>query len=274
VNQDSDSTQPRSILKYFGAELQRLREHAEMTQAELAKKLCYSVDLLRSVEQGRRVPSLRFAEQCDELLENDGALTRLWQLVHAERLPSWLLDYVGMEQDAVGLRFFETQCIPGLLQTEAYMRAMLSAGRARCEHDLIEELVSVRLRRQEALRREQPPHIWAIIDESVLTRPVGGRDVMNHQLRHLAESVDPPAIVVQVLPCEAYEQLPLTGAFFGLCFRDSPDVYFIDAPVGSGHFITDPDRVSRCTVNFDLLRAAALPAAASVTRIIEAIKEA
>jgi transcriptional regulator with XRE-family HTH domain len=272
-NQNPYSSQSNSVLKYFGSELARLRERAGMSQPQFAKIICYSVDLLRSVEQGRRIPTVEFAQQCDRALDSGGALGRIWQLVHEERVPAWLRDFAAMEEAATELRSFEMQCFPGLLQTEDYVRSVMSVGRTKTDHELIEGAISARLARQQVLQRSKPPQFWALIDEGLLHRAVGGRNVMRQQLQHLLDVSDPPAVVVQVLPYEASMTAPPTGPFLGLSFEDSPDVLFSDSVIGPGLFITDPVRVKRGNVMFDLLRAAALPTDASEARIIEAIKE-
>jgi hypothetical protein len=210
---------------------------------------------------------------CDRALDGDGALTRLWPLVHAERLPSWLKDYVEMEESASKLRLFETQCVPGLLQTEAYAHAIIAAGRGKVDQEAVDELVTARIARQAIFSRKNPPAVWVIVDESVLHRRICSHNVMNDQLTHLLDIIDPPNLVVQVLPYDACMNVPQVVPFTGMSFADSPDTFYVNTPGGGGNFVISPDAVQRCNVVFDLLRAAAMPPELTVDRLLAAIKE-
>src|ERR1700722_946418 len=162
-----------SVPAYFGAELRRLRKLSGLSQEELGAKINYTGALVIMIEMALRTPSLQFAEMCDRVLETDGALARLWPLVNKTIYPSWFQGFVKLEAAATAILYFEAQNVPGLLQTEGYARAMLQA----CWSEDVEQRVTARLDRQQILERPSTPLVWAILDEAVLRRPVGGRDV-------------------------------------------------------------------------------------------------
>ena len=142
-----------SVLAYFGSELRRFRTAADMTQGQLGEAINYTGALVGLVETAKRTPAREFAELCDEVLNTDGALIRLWPLLNRAVYPSWFRGYVDLEATATRILSFDVQLVPGLLQTENYARAVLLAGR----HPNIDELVAARLDRQHILNQQHPP---------------------------------------------------------------------------------------------------------------------
>ena len=165
-----------SALSLFAAELQAARAKAGVSRDELAERINYSPSLIGMIETTRRVPSLDFAKRCDEVLATTGTLTRLQHHLRMAPFPSWFRPFAQHEAKATSLRTFELALVPGLLQTADYARALLST-RVGATEDEIEQLVAARLERQTILARDDPPLLWVVIDEGVLRRPVGGRDV-------------------------------------------------------------------------------------------------
>jgi hypothetical protein len=156
--------------------------------------------------------------------------------------------------------------VPGLLQTEAYARAILSTRMGATAEEL-DEAVAARMERQRILDREHPPELWVILDEAVLRRPVGGADVMRGQLARLAEAARRPHIAIQVIPFGAGAHEGLRGGAFVVAdFDGAATVAYQDA-ASSGHIIEDATDVEALAVTWDTLRLDALPRAASVDLI-------
>ena len=148
----------------------------------------YSPSLVAHVETGSRAPSLDFARRCDEALGSGGLLARLQPLARSAAYPAWFRDWVEIEREATALRWFEPLLIPGLLQTEEYARAVLAAAHPASPEAEVERLVSARMDRQAILDAAEPLLLWVILDEGVVTRPVGGPAVMRAQLDRLIEA--------------------------------------------------------------------------------------
>jgi hypothetical protein len=169
--------------------------------------------------------------------------------------------YVGLESEAAVIHTFESQFIPGLLQTEDYARAVIRAGQARPDPDTLERRVSARMARQEILARAEPPEIWAVLDEPVVSRPVGGPDVTREQLRHLIELSTRPntTLTLQVLPLSVGAHPGMNGPFVILEFqgpKDPPMIYLETAT--DGLYLEEPSDIERYTLRFNHLVARAL----------------
>ncbi len=141
----------------------------------------------------------------------------------------------------------------GLLQTEEYARAVLATGMP----DDLEGLVAARMERQRILQREQPPLAWAILDEAVLHRPVGGREVMRNQLARLLDLTSHRWMRIQVLPFVAGEHSSLAGSFNMLRFDDDPDLIYTEDLI-SGHMTANPETIREASRRYAHVQAAAL----------------
>jgi hypothetical protein len=153
-----------------------------------------------------------------------------WWTYYTDILPGWFETYLGLESAAVAIRSFEAQFVPGLFQTEDYARAVTRLGHQTAPTEEIERRVGLRLKRQEVLARPQPPRIWAVMDEAVLRRPIGGTAVMGAQLRRLVEAAQLPGVTLQVVPFAQGGHAAASGSFSILRFaeRDLPDVVYIE----------------------------------------------
>ena len=180
----------------FGAELRFYRTRAGLSQKDLAARATVSHDVISKIETGERPPAGDFPPRLDAVPELDtrGALTRLWDHLkkgHKQRLYGWFQQWAGIEARATVRRWYEPLVVPGLLQTEDYARAILSA-RPDGNLDDLDEQVAARLARQAILDRTGAPQLWCILDEGVLHRAIGGSKVMRSQLYHLAEVAEHP----------------------------------------------------------------------------------
>jgi transcriptional regulator with XRE-family HTH domain len=252
-----------SAMSMFSEELRRARARAGLTQDQLADKIGYSPSLVAHVETGTRAPSADFARHADEALDTGGLLSRLQPLVRSEAYPAWFRDWVEIEREATTLRWFEPLLIPGLLQTEEYARAVLQAAHPASGDDEVERLVSARMDRQSILTKDKPPLLWVIIDEGVLTRPVGGTQVMREQVDRLIGAARRPKILLQILPLGAGAHAGLDGHFVLASFDGAPDVAYLNNAL-AGQVAERPEDVARVALLYDILKAEALSPRASV----------
>lgn len=263
-----------SPLRVFGAMLAYYRARAGMTPEQLGERIYLSGSQIRKVEAGTRTPTEDLAKACEGLPELgcNGALTELYAIL-SEKLkrrayPGWFADWPDKEARARRLRSFELVVVPGLLQTEAYARAVLST-RVGATEDEIDEAVAARLARQQILERDHPPELWAILDEGVLRRPVGGPDVMRGQLTRLVAMARRPHIVVQAIPLAAGPHQGLNGGAFVIAdFTDAATIAYQDTAV-SGQIIEDASEADALAHTWDTLRLEALPRATSLSLIEE-----
>jgi transcriptional regulator with XRE-family HTH domain len=251
-------------LKFFGAELRRARAAAGLSQDQLGQRLGYSGAQVGKVETGERAPSEDFVQGCDRALPGAGGLfARIYQL--ARRWdgghPSWFAEWVEFERRATSLCWWEPLLIPGLLQTADYARAILAAG-PRTSEDKLAELVTARLERQTIFERATPPAFWVALDEAVLHRLIGSRQIMHDQLQQLAEVSQNPNITVQIVPAGVGAHAGLLGGFAIASFDDAPSTVYMETP-DQGQTTGLPSVVGKLSLTFDTLRADALPRGAS-----------
>nr|WP_202553872.1 helix-turn-helix transcriptional regulator [Streptomyces sp. SID4936] len=254
-------------MDYYGWELRRQREAACLKQGQLGDIIFCTGSLIGQVETTKKVPTRDFSERVDAALATDGMFSRLIGLVLRSQLPAWFQPYADMEAKAAYISTYQSQVVYGLLQTEEYARAVLATGMP----DDLENLVAARMERQRILEREHPPLIWVILDEAVLHRPIGGRDVMRRQLLHLLEFADHRWMRIQVLPFAAGEHTSLDGSFTTMRFESDPDIVYTEDIV-SGHMTASPDTVREAALRYAHLQATALPveeSAALITRVME-----
>jgi len=259
-----------SALALFAAELQAARARAGMSRDELAARINYSPSLVGMVESMRRVPRLDFAQRCDEALATTGTFARLHEHLRTAPFPSWFRPFVQHEAEATALHWFEQTLVPGLLQTADYARALLKTRVGASEED-VDQAVAARLERQAILERDEPPLLWVIMDEAVLRRPVGGADVMQIQVEHLAEMAGRTSVVIQVIPYIVGAHEGVNGAFVIADFATSPSIVYLETAL-TGLVVERPEDVASVRLTYDTLRSEALPRAASLDLLREVAK--
>ncbi|MGW7461588.1 helix-turn-helix domain-containing protein [Streptomyces sp. NPDC054797] len=256
-----------SPLDYYAYELRRLREAAGLKLGQLGDIIYCTGSLVGMIEHTKRVPTRDFSERVDAALGTDGHFSRLVGLVLRSVLPSWFQAYAEMEARATFISTYQAQVVPGLLQTEAYARAVLATGLP----ERLDEVVAARMERHRILRREVSPMVWVVLDEGVLHRPIGGRGVMHGQLAHLLSFDDNRWVQIQVLPYAAGEHAGLIGSFNSLRFAKDPEIVYTE-DLMSGHMTANPDAVREAALRYAHLQAAALSvedSAALITRVME-----
>jgi hypothetical protein len=153
-----------------------------------------------------------------------------WWHHFSDILPSWFQAYLGLEAAASLIRTYEIQFVPGLLQTRDYARGVIVLGHSGASEADVERRVELRRNRQQILDRPEPPQLWAVVDEAVLRRPIGGIDVMRAQLEALIEASQQPHIRLQIIPFNAGGHAAAGGPFAILRFPEPelPDVVYVE----------------------------------------------
>jgi transcriptional regulator with XRE-family HTH domain len=235
----------------LGAELRRLRNGAGLHLDQVAVQLRCSTSKISRLETGKGIPKPADVRELIKIygVAADTERDMLLSLVRESRTEGWwesytdgvaperfFLDstgrYAALEADAVGLRAFDLSVLHGLLQTEDYARAVLAGQLPRRSRQEIDQLVELRMRRQEALRRPSPLRLDMVVDESVLARTVGGRAVMAGQMHRLLQVMELPAVTIRVFPFGAGVDRAHMGHFVIL---DIPDDLGSTVVYSEGH---------------------------------------
>ena len=282
--QDGSPTVLRMIL---ARQLQALREKAGMSYEQAAAAIYSSEWTIRRVERAEgglkplTVKSLLQAYGVTDPGEIDAfvglardASKPGWWHSYDDVLPAWFRTAVGLEESANLIRAYEPQVVPGLLQTEGYIRAITAASFPAAPDDFTERSVALRLTRQHLLSRPGPPRYWVVMDETVLRRPIGGRKVMRAQLEHLTQIAERPNITIQVIPFAAGWHPALYGMFniFRFPAEQLPDIVYTEALTGA-YYLNKPDESARYTEALDRMAAQAATPDHTITVLREILKE-
>jgi len=258
-----------SALSYFSSELRRLRNGAGLSQKELAEQVFFAVSLIGMCETAIRVPSLEFVERCDQVLNGDGVLTRLWPLVNREAYPKNFRAFVDLEAAATEIHSYDPHIVDGLVQTEDYARAVLSRWH---EGNDLDEKVAARIRRQDLLEGDKPPFLALMLDEVALRHPVGGPEVMRRQLARLIAISHRARVLVQVLPVNASIKADLGAHLTILSFAEGSPVALVEC-YGRSQLLGTAEDVTRCRVSYDRGAADALSPEASRDMIASLLED-
>jgi transcriptional regulator with XRE-family HTH domain len=169
-----------------------------------------------------------------------------WWQHYGDVLPPWFRTYVDLESVATLIRTYEGQFIPGLLQTDDYMRAVVRGAHLDESSEEVGRRVRLRMARQTLLTGEQPPRLWAVVDEAAMRRPVGGREVMRSQMERLIEAAKLPNVTLQVLAFDAGAHPAMVGSFSVLRFPEEelPDVVYLEH-LTSALYLNKPEEVDQ-----------------------------
>lgn len=264
-----DVRSPTLRRRELGALLRKLRQDRGMTVEQVAERLLCSPSKVSRMETGQRGATARdIRDLCDIYEVTDPGQREHYTRLAAEGKQqgwwqSYELDYfatyVGLEQAATSLCYYLSSAIPGLLQTLDYASAMYRAGLpAEFTSKRADELIKVRLRRQEVLTREPPTQLKAIVDEAVLHRAVGGPGVMGAQLDHLIETAkEMPNVTLGVIPFAAGAHPAMDSNFTLLDFESAPPVVYVEGLMG-WLYLERPQEIARYRKVFDYLHVMAL----------------
>ncbi|MGA4798505.1 helix-turn-helix domain-containing protein [Streptomyces lavendulocolor] len=276
---------PTALKLILGGKLRELRVNAGLDPADVDLRLGFSRSKTSRIELGRHGCKPADAAALLRLygVDDEELLTEFQRLVAQSRRPDWwrsfsdvLSDFftplVALEGAAAIIRTYEPFYVPGLLQTPAYARAVIESGPARLLPHEIRRRVDLRQERQRQLDQPDAPRLWAVIDESVLMRTVGGPRVMREQLEHLANMMLRPHVTVQVAPLDVTASVGVgTGVtYLRFALGDLKDAVYIEHLTDST-FSQKPQTVEQYRDMLDRLGACALTPKESLVLLEERI---
>jgi hypothetical protein len=274
----------KAMARVLGNYLRALRESRGLTPAEAGRHIRAHASKISRMETAH--VSLK-PRDVDDLLvlygvgEREraeiGAMVQRsarpdWWQSYGEVVPDWLQGLIGLERDAHVIRTYETQFVPGLLQTPQYARAVVLSGHRLAPPDEIDQRVNLRLERQKRMNQPGAPVLWALIDQGVLYRPVGGADVMRDQLQFLVDSLRSPGVRLQIVSYEASAAATPGAAVTYLRFAQGflPDVVYLEH-MTSAVYVDRLDDLDKYRATLDELSALAATPAASRAMLEEAL---
>ncbi|WP_030752994.1 helix-turn-helix transcriptional regulator [Streptomyces sp. NRRL S-31] len=250
---------PSDSLRTFGAFLQALREHAGLTRAQLAELVRYSKHTVESVELGRRMPDEAFVERAEQALGNTGALRKAARfLTRGEAgLAAWFRRWARLEREAVSLCTYECRLVPGLLQSEAYARAVFENSIPLLTDRQTEAQLTARMERQAMMRERATMPFSFIVEESVFRRGLGGPQVQGSMLDHVLEVTAPRNVTLQVVPLELEFHGCLDGPVRILETQEGRRLGYSEGQQ-NGRLISEPKEMSLLCQRYETLRSQAL----------------
>jgi transcriptional regulator with XRE-family HTH domain len=262
---------PTARRRRLAAALRQLREEHNLSCTDAGKAVGWSESKVSRIETGRVGIQQPDLERLLDLYEVSGetrvalltlrrqATHRGWWHSYADALPAYFEDYVGLEDGAKSLFTYQNQLVHGLMQTEGYAAAVLRAAQPAASEDEVERQLAARATRQALLTAGNPLQVWAVLDEAVLCRQVGGAAIMQAQLNRLREIAALPNVTLQVLPFDAGAHASMGTSFELLQFPEAGDtaIVYIEDQTTSQYLETAAD-LERYTLVFDHLRASAL----------------
>jgi transcriptional regulator with XRE-family HTH domain len=267
----------------LGFELRRHREAAGITIDVVADRLGCSTSKVSRIERGHSGAAPRDVRDILDIYGvPESVQEELVQIAREARQKGWwhpfstVLNsaYVGLEAAARSIRTYEQQVVPGLLQSEEYAIAMIRAARLGDTDSEIEQRVHVRMARQSLLTQDDPIDLRVVLDEAVLSRPVGGDKVMRDQLIRLVDAARLPNVIIQVLPFAAGQHAGMDGTFAILEFEEDEDadVVFAENATG-GLFLEKAEELRKYYSIFETIRATALAPEESIEMIEMLVEE-
>ncbi|MGW4641522.1 helix-turn-helix domain-containing protein [Sphaerisporangium sp. NPDC004334] len=271
----------------LAAELRRLRKEAGLTAETIAEKLEIDPSWISRIETGRRrirpidlralldVYDVHGSAREELLVLARQARQRGWWHTYGDVIPEWFQIFVGLEAEAAELRRYDTELVPGLLQTPDYYRAYIRTAPMAASQEETDRKIDFRMARQARLDGPEPLRLWVIVNEAVIRRPVGSESVMRAQLRHLIDTSGRNNVTLQILPFAAGPHPAMDGGFVILGFPEAadPDVVYLENQMGS-LYLEESSAVDRYNLVFNHLRAKALDPDQSRSLIAQVAKDA
>ncbi|MEU4557673.1 helix-turn-helix transcriptional regulator [Actinoplanes sp. NPDC023936] len=251
----------------LGAHLRALRRARGVTRDEAGYRIRGSESKISRMELGkvsfkeRDITDLLKLYGVEDPAEHQRVLalareanTPSWWHAYGDVLDTWFQNYLDLEQAAELIRTYEVQFVPGLLQTDAYARAVIRLGHDHADPGEIDRRAGLRMARKQVLERPDAPRLWAVLDEAVLRRPIGGPEVLREQIQALLDVCDSPAVRLQVMPFSSGGHAAAGGAFTILRFPHEklPDVVYIEH-LTSGLYLERREEVDHYAAAFGRL---------------------
>lgn len=269
---DSDDVSPVVQRRRLRTELRKARLDADQTQNDVAVAMDWSLSKVIRIEAGSvsistndlkmllRHYKINDPARVDELIAlGKAARERAWWSQYREVAPPGLLQLIGYEAAAASRRNFEPLLVPGLLQTEEYARAVIPAMNEGVTPKDLDELVEIRMRRQELIERPTPPELFFILDEAAIRRVAGGPGIMRRQLHRLIEVAERESVTIEVVPFSAGVHPGMRGSFVVIEFLDPADDVLYAENLDGGLVSRDaPDEIGAYRERFERLRTVSL----------------
>ncbi|MEO3766803.1 helix-turn-helix transcriptional regulator [Streptomyces sp. B5E4] len=265
-----ENSQPPVQWRYCGNQTKRWRTRAGVSREELAAEAGYAYDTVKMMEQGRRRPTPRLLQVADEMCDAQGMLVAALGYLQPEKFASYSQEYMSYEAEAVALSFYQPHYVPGLLQTEEYIRAVLATLLPPLDGETFEERVSARLERQALLDHEKRSFSF-VIEEAVLRRRFGGEKTYERQLRRLLDVAERRNVTLQMLPSDRGLHPGLRGPIVILETPEHDHLAYAESQAG-GVLYADAERVNIAMRRRDMITGEALCPQDSVrfiTRLLE-----
>ncbi len=282
--QDGGGSTVRRI--QLGSRLRALRQAKGLTREQAGYPIRASESKISRMELGRvglkerDVVDLLALYGVEDVTERERLLTLTreanapsWWHPYGDVLDTWFQNYLDLEQAAELIRNYEIQFVPGLLQTEAYARAVIKLGHDNATSEELDRRAKLRMARKELLLRDGAPRLWAVLDEAVLRRPIGGHAVLREQILSLLDSCAQPNVQIQVMPFDSGGHAAAGGAFSILRFPhlELSDVVYIEH-LTSGLYLDKQEDVDRYAAAIGLLFIDAEPPSRTPQILRDALK--
>nr|WP_307082657.1 helix-turn-helix transcriptional regulator [Streptomyces canus] len=235
-----------------------MRDKAGLTQEEYALRVRYSAHFVGSIEQGRRFPPKELIDRGEEVLVAEGVLRAAARfLTRRAGLASWFRQWAAIEEEAISLYAYECRLVPGMLQPEAYIRAAFDGSLPPLTEEQVEQQVTARLERQRLLTERPNTAFSFIIEQSLLERWTGGREVTRILVEHLLETGRRRNVEIQIMPTRSEDHAGLDGPMY---LAETPDHQWLGYSEGqkNSSLIGEPKGVSALLQRYGRMRAQAL----------------
>lgn len=266
------NSQPPIAWRYCGSQIKMWRTDAGVGREALAKEAGYDYEYVKSMENGRRRPTLRLLQVADQVCGAGGKLVAAQEYLKPEPFPARSQEFMAIEAEAISFSCYEPLLIPGLLQTEGYALALIGGSSPPLDDETVDERVAARLRRSDAVRRKTGVMYGFVIYEAALRAGVGGSGVMGEQYRHILNMGALRNVSVQVLPYGRCSGVALNGSIVLLETPDHEQYGYVEAPEVSVLYAS-PGKVSALTQAHAMIRTHCLSVEESATFIRKVAEE-
>ncbi len=267
----SENSPPPMQWRYCGNQMKRWRQRAGVSREQLAEEAGYAFDSVKMMEQGRRRPTMRALQVADDMCDAQGMLVAGLGYLQPEKFASYSHEYMTYESEAIALSWYEPRYIPGLLQTEEYVRAVLASDLPPLDKETFEERVKARLERQALLEIETRSFSF-VIEEAVLRRHFGDDDAYQRQQHRLLDAAEQHNVIVQVMPADHGLHPGLRGSFVLLETPEHEHLVYEENQSG-GLLYADSEKVSVVMRRHDMIAREALSPRDSVRFIMQLLEE-
>ncbi|MFE2285096.1 helix-turn-helix domain-containing protein [Streptomyces sp. NPDC059443] len=246
-----------AVIATVGRQLKIWREAAGLDRTQFGTRMGYGPNLIYKIERGARIPRPEYLDKADEILGGNGKIAAMKIDVERARHPKKVRDLAKLESDAVELGAYGNHNLHGLLQTEEYARALYEIRRPAFSPEVVERYVTARMTRQEMFHRQPSPALTFVLEQAMLERPIGGRDVLRRQLERLLDIGLLRNVEIQVMPTDCEDHAGMGGGLQVLKLRDGSTIGYVEAQLMSRLF-TDAKDIQILELRYGIIRSQAL----------------